>query len=120
LGVTRRIFVGGVAGVCWPRREHLVLEAIAAERMPHRMVLNGVARSPFFELRDYGVEGTRVLGILNRCGIGTVMNENGRLLFAFDSLVAREKAWRELGAHQEWIAVRQSANLNEIAVYRTL
>lgn len=109
-----------MAAVCWPRREHLVLEAIAAERMPHRMVLSGVARSPFFELRDYGIAGERVVAILNRFGIGAVMEENGRLLFSFDSLVAREKAWRELGAHQEWIALRRSANLNEIAVYRTL
>jgi hypothetical protein len=51
--ITRRMFVGGLAGVCLAG-EYLVLEAVAAERMPHRIVVCGVERAPFFELRDYG------------------------------------------------------------------
>jgi hypothetical protein len=89
-----------------------VLEAIAAETMPHRMVVTGVAKAPFFEFRDYG--RAEVGGILNRYGIRAVSARNGRFLFAFESLAARERAWREVGAEVEW------AGLREIAVYRAV
>jgi hypothetical protein len=107
--VTRRMFVGSLAGVCLAG-ESLVLEAIAAERMPHRIVVRGVERAPFFELRDYGT--AEVAGILNRQGILAVSSENGRYLFAFESLAARERAWREI--RMDGISPR------EIAVYRSL
>jgi hypothetical protein len=112
--ITRRIFVGALAGVC-ARREHLVLEAIAAERMPHRLVVSGVEMSPFFELRDYGSAAPRLVAILNRHGIKPVLEENGRFLFPFDSLAARERAWRRVSADPEW--VRLHAHVSELAVY---
>jgi hypothetical protein len=117
--ITRRVFVGGLAGAC-VAREHLVLEAIAAERMPHRMVVIGVSRAPFFELRDYGVSAADVAGMLNRCGICPAVQHDGRLLLPFESLALREKAWRELSADPEWLAMPGSADLKEVALYRTL
>ena len=115
--ITRRLFFGAVAGVCLPR-EHLVLEAIAAERMPHRMVVRGVARAPFFELRDYGAAGARVVGVLHRCGMRAVWLGGGRFLFPFDSMAARESAWRAASADPRWIEIREGVGLREIAVYR--
>jgi hypothetical protein len=107
--ITRRIFLGGLAGAC-AAREHLVLEAVAAERMPHRIFVCGVEKSPFFELRNYG--GAAPLEVFRRHGVRAVLEENGRVLFAFESLAARERAWREIGA--------VDASLKEIAVYRTI
>jgi hypothetical protein len=109
--ITRRLFMAGVVGGCAPR-ECLVLEAIAAERMPHRMVVRGVAKAPFFELRDYGT--AKVAGIFERHGIKPVLAENGRFLFAFESLAQRERVWREAGADRAW----ECFEVREIAVYR--
>jgi hypothetical protein len=92
----------------------LVLEAIAAERMPHRLIVTGVERSAFFELRDYGADWAGVRGILDRRGVRAVMEDRGRVLFAFPSLAARERAWRDVGADAAGAAVR------EIAVYKTI
>jgi hypothetical protein len=103
--VTRRIFIGALAGIAAPKN-HLVLEAIAAERMPHRLIVRGLTRAPFFEMRDYG-NATPELGDLQ-----PVLEENGKLLFAFETLAARERAWRELGA------IEGNASLREIAIYR--
>jgi hypothetical protein len=107
--ITRRMFLAGMvcagaAGEC------LVLEAVAAERMPHRIVVYGVEKAPFFEVRDYG--GAVPFEVFHRHGVKAVLEENGRVLFAFESLAARERAWREAGAC--------GASLTEIAVYRTI
>ena len=107
--ITRRMFLAGMvcagaAGEC------LVLEAVAAERMPHRIVVYGVEKAPFFELRDYG--GAVPLEVFHRHGVRAVLEENGRFLFAFESLAARELTWREAGIG--------GASLKEIAVYRSL
>jgi hypothetical protein len=95
-------------------RRFFVLEAIAAERMPHRLFVRGVERSAFFELRDYGTEWASVIGVLSRHGIRAVAEDRGRVLFAFPSLSARERAWRHVGADAAGAAVR------EIAVYKTI
>lgn len=113
--ITRRAFVGGMASVR-AGQEHLILEAIAAERMPHRILLSGVARSPFFELRDYGVATPRMVEILNRHEIRPVLEESGRFLFPFQTLAARERAWRYVSADPEWIALQ--TNVSEISIYR--
>ena len=110
--ITRRALFGAAAGACWPRREYLVLEAIAAERMPHRMVVRGVEWSPYFELRDYGTP--EVCSILEKWGMKPVLREGGRLLFAFESLAQRERAWRELSFDADW----KCADLREVALYR--
>jgi hypothetical protein len=115
--ITRRIFVGGLAGVGL-MRDSLVLEAVAAERMPHRMVVRGVARSAFFELRDYGAACPRLMTVLKRHGIRAVWAENGRFLIPFETLAARERAWREVSADAEWIGFE--AAVREIAVYRAV
>lgn len=107
--VTRRMFVGSLAGACLAG-EYLVLEAIAAERMPHRIIVSGVKRAPFFELRDYGT--AEIGSILDRLGIPSLYLENGKYLFAFESLAARERVWREVRM--------DGASLREITVYRSL
>ncbi len=105
--ISRRVFIGAMAGA-GARREKLELEAIAAEKIPHRLIVRGVARAPFFELRDYGAAAPE-FGALR-----PVFQENGKLLFAFETLAARERAWRELGT------VEANASLREIAIYRCL
>lgn len=106
--ITRRMFVGALAAAS-QADEPLVLEAVAAERMPQTLIVSGFKRSPFFELRDYGT--TEVAGVLNRQGIRAVHSENGRFLFAFESLAARERAWRGVRV--------DGASLREIAIFRT-
>ena len=96
-----------------PQRGRLVLEAIAAERMPHRLVVHGVERAEYFELRDYG--SAEIAGVLERCGVRAVWADRGRFLFAFESLEARESAWRRVGV----APAGMGAGLREIAVYRT-
>lgn len=110
--ITRRVFVGAVAGACMAR-EYLVLEAIAAESMPHRLVVKGVEWAPFFEVRDYG--DANVASLLNRHGLKPVSRENSRLLFAFESLEQREKTWREVSADEDWLA---RPSVRELAVYK--
>lgn len=108
LGVmTRRMFVGALTGASLAG-DPLVLEAVAAERMPQTLVVSGIKRSPFFELRDYG--DAKVAAILGRQGIRAVYSENGRFLFAFESLAERERAWRKISV--------DGVSLREIAVYR--
>ena len=116
--ITRRALLGAAAGTCWPRRECLVLEAIAAERMPQKMVVRGVEPAAFFELRDYGAAGDRAVEVLTERGIKPVLREQGRLLFAFESLVERERTWRELSADAEWTLISKSFALTELALYR--
>jgi hypothetical protein len=112
------MFVGAMAGVAAPR-EHLMLEAIAAERLPQRMVVWGVQRAAFFELRDYGRPEARAARILNRSRVRVVWNDGGRFLFAFDSLAQRERAWREVSADAEWISIVRGLELRELALFQT-
>jgi hypothetical protein len=111
--ITRRMFVGAIAAGSMARG-HLVLEAVAAESMPHRLIVSGVSRAPFFEVRDYG--DAEISGILNRHGIRTVLRDHGRFLFAFETLAERERAWREVSADAEWVG----ATVREISVYRSV
>jgi hypothetical protein len=109
------MFVGGLAGACLAK-DCLVLDAVAAEKMPHRLIVSGVERSPFFELRNYG--SREVAGVLRRCGLHPVLEEDGRLLFAFETLAAREMAWREISTNVEWIHCSAGTTVREIAIYR--
>ena len=59
-----------------------------------------------------GHGGAVPIEVFHRHGVKVVLEENGRVLFAFESLAARELAWREAGAC--------GASLKEIAVYRTV
>jgi hypothetical protein len=95
-----------------------VLEAIAAARMPQRVVVRGVEPAAFFELRDYGISGPRMLEAWNRCGIRPVLEENGRFLIPFETLAARERAWRELSFDTEWIGMEKRVALKELTLYR--
>jgi hypothetical protein len=94
--------------------DKLVLEAIAAESMPQRWVVSGVGHSSFFELRDYGISG--LSPVLEHHGIRTILEEDGMYLFPFDSLYARERAWREVSVDREWMAIQ--ACPRQIVVYK--
>jgi hypothetical protein len=104
-----------MAAICLPR-EHLILEAIAAERMPHRILVSGVARSPFFELRDYGIATPRMIELLHRHKVQPVLEDSGRFLFPFQTLAARERVWRIVSADPEWMELQ--TNVSEISIYR--
>lgn len=126
LGVTRRMFaVAGICGFKWRDLklagglQSSVLDAIAAERMPRRLVVYGVTRSPFFEMRAYEIVLPQFLPIWKKHGIQPVSEENGKFLIPFDSLVSREKAWSKLSADPEWMALQKIAVVKEITVYRT-
>jgi hypothetical protein len=93
-----------------------VLEAIAAERMPHRMVVWGVPRAAVYELRDYGASGAAVAEILGRRGVRGVLWDDGRMLFGFESLEARERVWREVSLDAECVGV--GGELSGVSVFR--
>ncbi len=96
--MTRRDFAGIAAAALLTRRSRLyTLQAIAAERMPHTMVIHAsdarlADRERIFELREYE---SRVpdLATLRRFGIEPVRSSSATLLIPFDSLEARDRAW---------------------------
>jgi hypothetical protein len=110
--ITRRLFVGAMAAACVPGNR-LVLEAIAAEKMPQRLIVHGVARAEFFELRDYGE--SPLAGFFEHSAI---LHDGGRFLFAFDSLAQRESTWRSLSADPQWIALSRNVTLRELTIFR--
>ena len=112
--MTRRTFCA-IAGAS-VAGGHLILEAIAAERMPHRISVSGIAWSPFFEWRNYGIASRQMIAILQRHGVCVAWQGRGKFLFPFDSLSVREQAWRRISADPEWIAL--APNLTGISVYR--
>lgn len=117
LGLTRRLFLAGAAGAGFAGGT-IALEAIAAERMPHRMIVRGIPSSPFFELREYEAVTPELTAILEHHGIRPVWAEKEKLLIAFESLSARETAWRGVSADRDWMAL--GASVQRIAIYRTL
>lgn len=117
LGLTRRLFLAGAGGADFAGRA-VAMEAIAAERMPHRMIVRGISRSPFFELREYDAVTPGLIMLLERHGIKVARAERDKLLIAFESLRAREAAWRGVSADREWMEL--GASVQRIAIYRTL
>ena len=105
-----------MAAVCAPG-DGLVLEAIAAEKMPQKLVLHGVARAEFFELRDYGQ--SPLADFFESRGLRAVLHQEGRFLFSFNSLAAREATWRRLSADPEWHAISTVA-LRELTVFKAI
>jgi hypothetical protein len=80
------------------------------------MMVWGVPRAAVYELRDYGAASAEMFEVLSRRGMRAVMWEKGRLLFAFESLEARERAWRELSLDGEWRGLR--VDLRGVSVFR--
>jgi hypothetical protein len=80
------------------------------------MVVWGVPRAAVYELRDYGAAGTAVVEILGRRGVRGVMWEDGRVLFGFESLGARERVWREVSLDAEWRGL--GVDLRGLSVFR--
>jgi hypothetical protein len=107
LGVTRRLFLYAAAA------RPVVVEAIAAEKMPQRLVLSGIAPAPYFELRQY--EFLKAPPLWKDHGLRPVWSKNGRFLFSFESLGAREQAWRSLSGDPNW----PGAQVSELSLWRT-
>jgi hypothetical protein len=101
-----------MAAACVPGNR-LVLEAIAAETLPQRLIVHGVARSEFFELRDYGQ--SQLAAFFEHRAI---LHDGGRFLFAFDSLAERESTWRSLSVDPKWIALNRNVTLCELTIFR--
>jgi hypothetical protein len=96
--ITRRAFAGIAAAalLARPRRTY-ALQAIAAERMPHTLVIHTsdqrlADRERIFELREY-LSRTPDLAALRRCGIDPIRSTGATLLIPFESLEARDRAW---------------------------
>lgn len=119
------MFAGVLAGLPMGQRG-TVLEAIAAAHMPHRLFVRdsgliGADDPRLFELRVYqSTAPARLSAIFRRHGIRPLMEGTGAFLIPFDSLAAREKAWRELGADPEWAEARGESALREMAIYRPI
>jgi hypothetical protein len=100
----------------------IIFEAIAAPRMPHRLLVGGITglEGGVFELRKYQSRNLRHLlaRIFPRYGIRPVLTleEPGlTYLIPFEDLTAREKAWRMFNADPEWPS---DAGPIEISLYR--
>jgi hypothetical protein len=93
------------------------LEAIAAERMPHRMVVRGVEWSAYFELREYAHLEPRMVAIWNRYEIRPALRESGRVLIPFETLDARERAWREVSSDSEWTERGETVALKTLTLF---
>lgn len=113
--ISRRALLGGVALGFVPAFDSgdgLELEAIAAEKMPHRVVVHGVEFAPIFEVRDYGTGWGEIRDGLMGMGLRVVAEDRGRVWFAFESLAERERVWRSRGCF--------GAPVLELAVYKTV
>jgi hypothetical protein len=96
--ITRRDFwaIAAAALLARPRRAY-PLQAIAAERMPHTLVIHMsdrrlADRERIFELREYQSHAPDI-AVLRRCGIEPINSTGATLLIPFDSLEARDRAW---------------------------
>jgi len=121
----------------------LELEAIAGPHLPKRIVVSECSvdhpramievlpcgQPRLFEHRVYRSRaGAGMLeGIFARAGIfpwlcGEGLYSEGlrgeqSYLIPFDSLAARETAWRRVAADQEWARVRSDSSVTEIGIY---
>ena len=82
------------------------------------MVVRGVESAAFFELREYAVSAPPMIEVWNRHGIRPVLQNGGRFLIPFETLTARERAWRELSLDAEWIRNEKTVDLTEVTLYR--
>jgi hypothetical protein len=132
--ITRRDFAGiaVVALLARPRRTY-TLQAVAAERMPHTLVIQGADEPAFshqgiFELREYQSHAPD-LAALRRYGIDPIRSMGATLLIPFESLEARDRAWTRFNVeHHVEYNVEQSVETNarrdfhprSISIYRML
>jgi hypothetical protein len=132
--ITRRDFAGiaVVALLARPRRTY-TLQAVAAERMPHTLVIQGADEPAFshqgiFELREYQSHVPDI-ATLRRYGIDPIRSMGATLLIPFESLEARDRAWTRFNVeHHVEYNVEQSVEINarrdfhprSISIYRML
>ena len=132
--MTRRDFAGiaVVALLARPRRTYM-LQAVAAERMPHTLLIQTsdercADRESIFELREYQSQAPD-LAALRRYGIDPIRSMGATLLIPFESLEARDRAWTRFNVeHHVEYNVEQSVETNarrdfhprSISIYRML
>jgi hypothetical protein len=96
--MTRRDFAGIAAAALLARPcRTYTLQAIAAERIPHTLVIQAgdiriAGHRGIFELREYESRPPD-LAALRRCGIEPIRSTGATLLIPFESLEARDRAW---------------------------
>ena len=128
--ITRRAFAGIAAAalLARPRRAY-TLQAIAAERMPHTLLIQTsdercADRERIFELREYESRPPDLVA-LRRCGIEPIRSTGSTLLIPFQSLEARDRAWTRFNVEHH---IKQSVETNarrdfhprSISIYRML
>jgi hypothetical protein len=124
--ITRRLFVSALAGVVVAPAGWIRLDAIVAAHMPQSLLVKDAAslgishRDPrIFQLREYdSCVASHLRSILRRHGIHPAGTWGTAFLIPFDSLSAREKAWRSLAADPEWATVRIQSTVGQLAIYR--
>jgi hypothetical protein len=132
--ITRRDFAGIMgAGMLARARRTYTLQAIAAERIPHTLVIHTsdkrlADRERIFELREYQSRAPD-LPALRRCGIEPIRSTSATLLIPFESLEARDRAWTRFNVehHAEYnvehnveINARRDFHPRSISIYRML
>ena len=78
-------------------------------------------RAGYVELRRYRFDReedrVRAPEVFVRAGIPPLLTgETGDFLFKFETLASREKAWREIIGHAQWLASR--AQFEDLAIYK--
>jgi hypothetical protein len=109
----------------------MVLEAVIAPYLPQVAVITGFSsvneipklgdQAGYFELRAYCSQIPARL--FHRSGIHPMLcarmkTQPFAYLIPFDSLAAREKAWRTFDADPEWAEVRKTSTVTEISLWR--
>jgi len=136
---SRRQFVRLLAGFAavpgFAKTRGLALDAIAAPRLPHRLMVDNMfvdnmfvgntdRRAAIFEVRVYADPSRAMQSILERHGIRPTLLKHSATgtayLIPFESLGARQRAWDAFNTDPAWHAIRACAavNLKEISLYR--
>jgi hypothetical protein len=59
-----------------------------------------------------------MFAVWNRCEIRPALVESGRVLIPFETLAARERAWREVSLDSEWIEFGKRVTLKKLTLFR--
>jgi len=111
--IDRRTFFATFLPFVAPRV--MVLEAIAAARMPETILVPGARiRGPVVELRKYRSPVPDQL--FRRAGIHVVRRSKNSYLIGFQSLTERQRKWDALAADPEWRGMHPI----EISLYRRI
>jgi hypothetical protein len=113
-----RVFAGLWAASAQPGG--ITLDAIAAPRLPRRLIVHNVDHAAVFELRVYGSHPRAMHAVMERHGIRPVLRRRGAYLIPFESLETRQRAWDLFNADPDWQTLRadRPVHVKEISLYR--